>query len=330
MDPEHSRKTSHAACRDLMQMETGWYRHKELNEQIEYTWELQTSGSTPWDPPYILKVKRGDIWVVRHDILPFFATHGGAAHGGDRQGNPKIKDLSRIFLDGSFPTWWSADMCNAVKKRSEEEFLNRSEGHKRAYAKKKHPHPGRIAWVLGNETRNGTGWAFYLEAVSSGEKLPMTDIRGGALSRFPDGLSARLLVQKYGAESFPDNFPGWFQTELKENYQWKRLFETACDSVTRHNRDMACGDETATVAGTQTASDAGLTDLATTGTEHSDHETVLTQITQGASTDLQPGISTNPSSIQGGSRNSAGRTSPYNPMSLSVMLHDPPEPSSSM
>ena len=34
----------------------------------------------------------------------------------------------------------------------------------------------------------------------------MTDIRGGALSRFPDGLSARLLVQKYGAESFPDNF----------------------------------------------------------------------------------------------------------------------------
>jgi hypothetical protein len=107
-------------------------------------------------------------------------------------------------------------------------------------------------WVLSNGPRNGKGWAFYLEAVSSGEKPPMTNIRGRALSRFPEGLSARLLVQKYGAESFPHNFPEWFQTELKENHQWKRLFETACDSVTR-NRDMACEDEslgTATVAET--------------------------------------------------------------------------------
>jgi hypothetical protein len=116
MDSENSRNISDAVCRDLMQKQTGWYRHMRLNEQIEYIWDLQTSGSTPCDPPYILKVKRGDIWVVRHDILPFFATQEGAAHGGDRQGNPKIKDLSRIFLDVSFPTWWSVDVCDAVKK----------------------------------------------------------------------------------------------------------------------------------------------------------------------------------------------------------------------
>jgi hypothetical protein len=55
-------------------------------------------------------------------------------------------------------------------------------------------------------------------------------------------------------------------------------------------------------------------------TERSDPKTPLTQITQGASTDFQSGISTNPSSIQGSLPNSAGRPSNYNPMSLAAML----------